>query len=82
VPLSPATGSSYCAAPQLDPVIRSARFSCNYSTMVKTALSIREVFVQLQHNGKNCALTKITLVTVGVNSEGPPGNGGRTGDAG
>ena len=24
---------------QLDPVIRSARFSCNYSTMVKTAIS-------------------------------------------
>ena len=31
---------------------------------------------------KTCALTKITSVTVGVNSEGPPGSGGRTGDAG
>jgi hypothetical protein len=38
-----------------------------------TVGSIPTVSVHLyKHNGKNHTLTKNTLVTVGVNSEGPP----------
>ena len=72
--------SSFAAsAPSREVYRASASRWCKCRTL--TAIGVDGVRT-VEREQKTCALTKITSVTVGVNSEGPPGSGGRTGDAG